>query len=745
MRFVVYLDGTALDMFQDESVVLSRRVKDLRDLKSVVSDYSQSFKVPASTRNNKAFKHYYNVDVVGGYDAHNKTPAVIEIDGIEVFNGVVELNSVTFKDGQPQDYSIVFYGDNKKLSSSMGEDTLQAIQWDDYTHARTSQNITNSWNGNLLSGKVMYPVIAWGEAFNYSSAGTSISKNIATSTGGVTISDLKPALLLTEMVKAIFTHYGYDSQGSFYTNSHLDDLYVCPSAYAGTLNVATVVPKFEVSRATTYNFGMSNFYVTMTYTAEALDTVNAMNYTSGTFTAPTAGLYSFTNSYYVATTQSGTIASKLYKNGSSVANGNTHTTTGNKTDSFAVTLAAGDLITMRYSSTQSGAQISNITFECTSGPNTSSNTNINFGELMPKVKVAEFLNGVLQTFNCILLPISDSRIDVEPLKDWYDNGATKDWSKYADISSVVHKKVDVAKRLSFKHKKSTDFQNQAFTQNAVREFGSSESSTSVDFGSKDLKVQSPFQVFPPTLIRDINQYGSVASTTDIQLFQALDNGLNPIQINFLLFYYNGLKSSDDWYFGGSLKTSFPIISPYNAYPTASTSRSLAFSLESTLSGDAPEKTILSEFWLGYISRIYSSQSRLVELTLRLPVGQWLDLDLSETINISGYYYKIDGIQYDMLKEEAKVTLMTYPDINIYSASSTGNNWNVGTPSANNNGITFVGTGSQGTSLGNINTVNGTRTTQQPNAPSVPFVVVSNIIASAYESEVDTGGGGTEEP
>jgi len=89
--------------------------------------------------------------------------------------------------------------------------------------------------------------------------------------------------------------------------------------------------------------------------------------------------------------------------------------------------------------------------------------------------------------------------------------------------------------------------------------------------------------------------------------------------------------------------------------------------------------------------------------------------------------------------------MTYPDINIYSASSTGNNWNVGTPSANNNGITFVGTGSQGTSLGNINTVNGTRTTQQPNAPSVPFVVVSNIIASAYESEVDTGGGGTEEP
>lgn len=737
MRYVIYLDGTALDMFSDESIVLSRRVKDMRDLKSVVSDYSQSFKVPASTRNNKAFTHYYNVDVINGYNAHLKTPATIEIDGIEVFNGVVELNSVTFKDGQPTDYSIVFYGDNKKLSTAMGEDTLQSIQWDVFNHTRTSTSVVNSWSGALLSGKVVYPVIAWQDAYNYS-ASSSVSHNIGISPG-VAIGDLKPAIKLTEMISAIFTHYGYDSQGSFYTDGTMTDLYVCPSAYAGFLNVANVVPKFEVTRTYNYSNGATNQFDRMTYTQEVLDASNSMNYSQGIFTAPTAGSYTFRNSYYISNRQNGTVQAAIFKNNSVYVpqgTGLSHSTNGNKSDIFSLTLAAGDNVDIRYSFSSIGAIINTIKFECTVGPLTSSNTSINFSELMPKIKVSEFLNGLLQTFNCILLPKSDTRIDIEVMNTWYTNGVTKDWTKYADISSVVHKKIDVAKNLKFDHKKSTDFTNEAFERNADRQYGSSLSSTSVDFAGSDLTIQSPFTTFPPSLLRKINQYGGIVSTTNIQLFQALDSSLNPIKIDFLLFYYNGLKSSNTWYFEGASKSTFPISSPYNAYPTASSSRSIAFSLEETLSGDSPEKTLLSEFWLTYLSRIYSSQSRLVELTLRLPVGQWLDLDLSETINISGHYYKIDGITYDMLKQEAKVTLMTYPDVEGFVATSNGNSWNVSTPASNPNGLTFVGTGAQANSLGNINTINGTQSTALPNAIPVSSSIISNVINSAYEDEVD---------
>lgn len=737
MRFVVYIDGTALDMFQDETIVLTRKVKDLQDLKAVTSDYTQSFDLPATDRNNKAFKHYYNVDIVGGFNAHQKSDATIEIDGIQVFNGVLELTSVSFELGKPKNYSVVFYGDNKKLSTAMGEDTLQDVQWDALNHARTSQNIQNSWNGNLLSGDVMYPVIAWSEPFNYSSTATNVTNNIATSAGSVAVADLKPAVLLTKMVEEIFDHYGYDSQGSFYTDSWFDDLYVAPSAYAGTLNVANVTPKFKATRSATYNFGMSNFYVPMTYLAETLDTCNSLNYTSGTFTAPTAGLYSFTNSYYVASTQNGTIASKIYVNGSSAGNGNTHTTTGNKTDTFGLTLSAGDLVTMRYSSTQSGAQISNIVWELTTGPATSSNNSINFSELMPKMKVAEFINQLLRTFNLVLVPKSDKRIDVEILNSWYTNGSTLDWTSYVDLQIGHHKKVEVARYLNFEHKEAEDFQNTAFKSNTQRAFGRSSSSTSVDFGTDTLEVQSPFTTFPPSLLNDTNQYGTISSQTDLQIYQALNMTMDKVQVDLLLFFYNGLKSSDTWYFGGNAKTSFPICSPYSAYPTTSTTRSVAYSLESTLSGDAPEDTLLSKFWLEYVSRVYSSQSRLVELTMKLPVGAWLNLQLNETINISGHYFKLDQIQYDMLSQEAKVTLMTYPKVNVWGASSTGNNWNVTTPSANQNGSTFVGTGNQGNVLGNITTINGTKSTDQPNTTSTPFIVVTNVIQGAYESETAT--------
>lgn len=734
MRYVVLLDGTALDMFDDESIVLTKQVKNLQNVASIQSDYTQSFQVPATKRNNKAFSHYYNVDIVNGFNAHSKTNATIEIDGLQIFNGVLELLSVEFKEGQPHSYSVVFYGDNKKLSTSMGEDTLQDVQYDDFNHTRSSQNITNSWLGNLLSGKVMYPVIAWGEAFNYSSTATNVTKNIATSAGTVNVDDLKPALLLKELVSACFSHYGYDSQGSFYDSDHLDDLYVAPSAYAGTLNVTQIKSIFEVRKYSQFSFPSSGYYWQMTYTDEVKDFANAMNYTAGTFTAPSAGTYDFTNKYTIVARQNGTINSGLFVNGTLSQTGSSHTTNGAKTESFQVTLSANDVVTMRYNSTQSGAILSDFNWQCTDSPQSSSNTSINFSELMPKIKVADFINGVLRTFNAVLIPKSDSRIDIEVVPTWYANGASKDWTKYVDLTSVTHKKVSIAKYLDFRHKQTGDFVNTAYEANSHRAFGSSSSTTSVDFGQDELKVQSIFNVFPPSYLHDINQYGASQGATDIQLYQALDETMNKVQIDLLLFYYNGLKSSDTWYFGGSSKTTFPIISPFNAYPTTSTSRSIAYSLESSLSGNAPEKTLMSEFWLEYLSRIYSSQSRLVEITLRLPVGQWLNLNLDETINVMGHYYKIDSITYDMLKQEARVTLMTYPDVNIWSASSTNNSWNVSIPASNPNGITFVGTGSQANVLGNITTISGSTTTDQPNATELPFIVVSNVIAGAYESE-----------
>jgi hypothetical protein len=69
--------------------------------------------------------------------------------------------------------------------------------------------------------------------------------------------------------------------------------------------------------------------------------------------------------------------------------------------------------------------------------------------------------------------------------------------------------------------------------------------------------------------------------------------------------------------------------------------------------------------------MYSTQSRLVKMTGIVPVGEWLNFELNDTIAISGNYYKVQSVKYDMLTEIANLELITYPDVDIMGFSTTG--------------------------------------------------------------------------
>jgi hypothetical protein len=69
--------------------------------------------------------------------------------------------------------------------------------------------------------------------------------------------------------------------------------------------------------------------------------------------------------------------------------------------------------------------------------------------------------------------------------------------------------------------------------------------------------------------------------------------------------------------------------------------------------------------------MYSTQSRLVKMTGIVPVGEWLNFALNDTIAISGNYYKVQSVKYDMLTEVANLELITYPDVDIMTFTTTG--------------------------------------------------------------------------
>ena len=147
-----------LDMFDDETIELTRSIQDVRDITKQFSDYSKSFNLPASAANNEAFKFFFKTDLLDGYNQHQEANAIIEFKGIPLIAGTLELvGSNTYK-GKEKTYEVVFYGSVKSISQVMGEDTLPQIDWSAYDHNLTFGVVNFSWNGNLFNGGIVYPL-----------------------------------------------------------------------------------------------------------------------------------------------------------------------------------------------------------------------------------------------------------------------------------------------------------------------------------------------------------------------------------------------------------------------------------------------------------------------------------------------------------------------------------------------------------------------------------------------------------
>ena len=154
------------EMFSDETITITSKLQDARDISKVFTDFTQTFTVPASKENNKVFEHWYNYNIDNGFDNRIKKDALLEIDYSPFKKGKIQLQSVELRNGQPFSYKLVFYGNIVNLKDLLGDDELSDLpQLDDYTHNYTSSNVKNGLQTGLSSGKFIYPLISQTKRF----------------------------------------------------------------------------------------------------------------------------------------------------------------------------------------------------------------------------------------------------------------------------------------------------------------------------------------------------------------------------------------------------------------------------------------------------------------------------------------------------------------------------------------------------------------------------------------------------
>ena len=695
LRFSLQIDGTPVDLFNDETVELSRQVKDLQDLSSVWTDYTQNFQIPASDTNNQIFSDWFDENVVlGGWNPNEGKNGTLFINALPVYDGRVELIGCKFKDGLPQLYNIVFYGTTKRIFDKWKQDLLNSISWDAFNHTADYSNIQLSWNQSLLSGDILWPIADYNQGWRYSTM-KGVNGNIR-DPRGIEVDDLRPSIRLRAMLTHVFAAADYTLSGSFLTRPEMDKLYVLPMQTAGPLYDPTYY------QAGTFNASINPFtYTTSTFGTLAYTrlifpnvvTNPSGNYDSSTgiYTANRYGNYSFYVGVDVNIVGSGSINFVWMVNGRVQKSQSFNTSTGGPWYVyFDSPLSAQDEVSFGYRTYSTVTSPTIIYMACSAAPQGIKGTTVSMADAMPKVQIKDFVNGVLKMFNCVLVPTGEKTIEIHNLNDWYLAGAMKNWSPFMDITDIEHDKLPIPKTISMKHKENGMLASDYYRMINTRDYGSVEFSPLIDYPTDNFELESIFCVIVPQQMDEVNANGQKVRTTDLQIPVFMDQDSNSLQLDLTLFYYGGKYTvNNQYWFDNTLQTQLPLMTSYSAFPTTNATYSLAFGLETTISGDAPTKTLWDTYWAEYLSRMYSTQSRLVKMNGIIPVGEWLNFKLNDTIAISGNYYKVQSLKYDMLTERASLELITFPDVEIMRFSTTGQKPDFTNVTVNANGQTYI--------------------------------------------------------
>jgi hypothetical protein len=233
----------AVDLFEDETISVTSKIQDIRDISKVFTDFSQSFTLPASKKNNKVFKHFYNYFISSddAFDARKKVDARLEINYIPFREGKIFLNGVKMKENKPFAYNITFYGNTVTLKDLLGDDELESLTWldnfrYDYTSPNTKTRLTSNLNQTVDSVVKYDPLIVplvthtkrlyfdsdtshsqqtiSGDLHYFDSQGNTHNKDVA-----LQFDDLKPAIRLLYIIEAIENKYsianGYSTDLKF--------------------------------------------------------------------------------------------------------------------------------------------------------------------------------------------------------------------------------------------------------------------------------------------------------------------------------------------------------------------------------------------------------------------------------------------------------------------------------------------------------------------------------------------------
>lgn len=677
---VLYIAGQRCDMFQDENISITKKISDFKDVNKIFTNFTKSFNLPASPTNNEIFGYYYNIDASGAFDPHQEVEALLECNGITIDEGTVELLNVVTKRLRPETYSVVFYGKLAELKNTIGDDTLDVLDISALDHLLTKDNVKDSWDLNLLSGNVVYPLCNFERPWVITDSGTD-QRDITTPNNGISVSELKPAVNLKYLWDKIFDHYGFTYESDLIDSSGvLDNLYMLMHREAGDLNVLgyendyyteveaiggvftagdTAINFVSTVKDDNGNFDLGtdeySFYAKGSYRFElTLPSIQGFPSNAGNDPPQILASYDSGSTWQI-------ISYTVFSTFKRVVNLPMRRGTGTGTIKFGVRVPSGSSVSMG----------SPISLKVT-GPSYKYDQSLDMSAMFPKdFKITDFINSVGAMFNLLIEPISSTSFKIENRREYYNQGEIKDFTKYLDLDEVKISKPDIFNNISFQYAEAKNASQVVFKDVFGRRYGSAVFEPNFDYAREELDLECKFGTMMPV---EMNYQeattGNILFGYGLYINRFLDESDKPIVDVPRIFYYDAdLLTNTNTYILEEIDASgstnqeslyeFPFCSMFTDFDSSGTTDSFNFSLEEPYAGIPPTNTLFQKYYSDYIQGIYDRQARVLECKMVLPLPVFYELKLSDRLFIDGYYYIVDEVTYNMKTRVAKMKLLTF--------------------------------------------------------------------------------------
>ena len=682
------LEFSRLELFNDEKITVSSTIQNISDISKIFTDYSQGFTIPCSPTNNAIFQHFYQNDVDATIDYQNRYNAYIEVDTVLFRRGKIQLEKTNLKNGQPDSYSVTFYGAGVSLKDYFNEDKLSQLNYSTLDHNYTNTEVYNrvTIDSTVTDYNVRYPLITSNRVWQFSGStplpdanvpswydnSPDNSKNIGHVNGEIVYTELFPAVRVASIFDLIESKYGITFNGIFlsselFTKAFL--LYKNKESYYYTNN------PIELDFTSTSGVLASAFNTTTNiFTRIELDTTNTVYHTL--FYSVTS-LSSSPSNYFI----------DLYRNGVYSSTRSATTIYSGTSYQFSEFVNENEIITFKirsYNAITIGidflyrrTEVGSGVYSIISGGAVSTATTTSFTDLAglaPDMKISDFITGICKEFNLTVYSNTKNVFTFDPIQYWYSKGAVVDITKYTDITSIEIERMKLYKSVEFKYQDSECMLNKYFLESPLNADAHGYGNTKIGFNydGGEYKIESPFE----NLLH--NNFGN-----NLQVGYCLNKELAPYIPKPVLLYMNKKATLTSGHIHWDGQANITGYVPFGQdseilFETGLIPLTLNFGEEiSSFYLENNPNTIYALYYRDYLVNLYNPKNRLVKVKTILPVSLLTNLQLNDRLIIRDKRYLINEMQSDLTTGDVNFTLINdfaqvKPIILVDTPTGTGN-------------------------------------------------------------------------